>query len=148
MDQRNTYLYQIENDLKEKLTVVNGYDFTPVSIKRGIYNFQDFEGLMPAICFTFISESPFESDNYQMTYDDIDTKSIILMFYGYAQTDGYGKSDLIYQMTANIETFLKSSDMTYNEDVIINNIEIKEGGVTDPITSFLMETQIIYKYKE
>jgi len=146
MDQRNELLYQIETDIKEKLTKVNGYNFTPAVVKRGIHSWNDFQ-IKPAICFTFIDEKPYESGNYQKTYSNIDTKEIRLMFYGYNDSE-YGNSDMIFTMAADMETFLKSSDMTENEDMIVNGLEIKEAGSSDPINSFLMDVSLIYNYKD
>jgi len=146
MDKRNTILYQIKDTIIDKLTKLNGYNFTPKKVERGIFSWNDMENNMPAILFTFISETPYESPKYQLTYDDTDTKNMKLMFYGYAKTDGYGKSDLIFQMAQDVMDFLKSDDFTLSDDIIINNVEIKEGGINDPINSFLMEVNVIYDY--
>lgn len=147
MDARNTLLYQLQKDIKDNLTKVNGYGHTPNEVKRGIYSWNDMEKHMPAILFTFINEKPYESPKYQMTYDDVDTKAIKVMFYGYAKTDGYGKSDLIFQMAQDLSNFLTSDDYTLFEDVIINDLEVKEGGISDPVNSFIMDVDLIYNYK-
>lgn len=146
MDNRNKILYQLQDDIKKNLTKLNGYHFTPAQIERGIISWNDVKS-MPFIGFTFIREIKYVDEKYQRSYDDTDTRSISIMIYGYCKTDGYGKSDLIFEMCNDVELFLESEHNTKYNDTIINSIEIKEGGINDPTNSFLMDVSIIYDYK-
>lgn len=143
MTTRNTILNKIKDELKTNIKVTNGYSFTPVVVRRGVYSYSDLKNKVPALCFTFIQEAPYEDGKYPTTYDDIDTKAMSLMFYGFANTNDGMSSDKIFEMVEDVENFLTSSNFTYNEDLKIDNIEVKEGGPNDLILTFLMEVRII-----
>jgi len=143
MDNRNVILNQIKSDLKKHIKVSNGYSFTPIAVRRGVYAYNDLKTKMPSLCFTFIKEVPYEDSIFPTSYGDIDTKSMSLIFYGYARTNDGKDSDKIFAMTSDVETFLRSSDFTYNEDLKIDNIEIKEAGPSDLVLTFIIEVRII-----
>jgi len=143
MNNRNTILNTIKDDLKKYLTVANGFSFTPHAVKRGVYAYNDLQTRLPSLCFTFTQEVPYEDDTYPKTYDDVDIKAMSIMFYGYAKANDAIDSDKIYDMVADLETFLQSSDFTYTEDLKINSIEVKEAGPSDTVLSFIMDVLII-----
>lgn len=142
MNNRNTILNTIKEDIKVNLTVENGFTFTPMVVRRGVYAYNDLANILPSICFTFVRELPFEDDIYPKTYDDVDIKAMSILFYGYAKSNDAADSDKIYDMVNDLETFLQSSSFTYNETIDILSIEIKEAGPSDPILSFIIDTQI------
>ena len=143
MNNRNTILNTIKDDLKKYISVANGYTFTPLAVRRGVYAYNDLKAKMPSLCFTFIKETPYEDSIFPTSYNDINTKAMSLIFYGYARTNDGRDSDKIFAMTDDVETFLLSSDFTYNEDLKIDNIEIKEAGPSDLVLSFIIEARII-----
>lgn len=143
MADRNLVLNTIKEELKDNIKVTNGYSFTPIAVRRGVYAYNDLKGKMPALCFTFVKENPYEDDIYPVTYDDIDTKAISLIFYGYASSNDMIDNDKIFNMVADVENFITSSDFTYNDRLKIDNIEVKEAGPGDLVQSFIMEVRIV-----
>lgn len=140
MTTRLIVLDQVESDLKNNLHSANGYEHTPVEIKRGIYKWDDFI-MKPVICFTLTQDVPADEQQYGE-----DTRWITLFFYIYAQTDGVGDTTQIFEMIEDLENFLQSTDhFTYSKQTLIGAIEVKEGGSSDPINTALLQAQIIYE---
>jgi len=142
MNNRNTILNTIQDELKKYITVANGFSCTPHTVRRGVYAFNDLQKRLPSVCFTFTQEVPFEDETYPMTYDDTDIKAMSIMFYGYAKANDASDSDKIYDMVNDLEVFLQSTDFSYNEDLKINSIEIKEAGPSDKVLSFIIDVSI------
>ena len=138
MTERLDIITQIENDLKDKIKVSRGYKTEPAEIKRGFNKWTDFI-VKPGIGFSMAGDEP-----------DINSESGFIIrwfkvfFYGYAETDGAGNTDAIYNLLQDMEDFLMSSDFTYTGNVEILDIDIREGGASDQINFFLMETRIAY----
>jgi len=143
MATRNDILNQIKEDLKKYITVENDYSFTPQSVNRGVYSYNDFQGKYPSICFTFTEEVPYEDDVYVKTYDDTDIKAMTIVFYGYARSDDAFNSEKIYDMVEDVETFIQSDSFTYYEDITINNLEVKEAGPSDRSLAFFINTTLV-----
>jgi hypothetical protein len=128
---------QILEDLS-KIKVSRGYKHQPAQIVAGFYKWTDFI-VKPAIGFSMAGDVPDEfSEAGQMI------RWFKVFFYGYAQTDGAGNTNTIYEVLQDVEDFLSSTDFTYYNNTEIGDIDIREGGVSDPINFFLMETRIGY----
>ena len=138
MTTRLSIVNQIEEDLK-KIKISRGYKHEPVEIKRGLYRWVDFP-TKPALCFSLY-----------MDEDDVDSLSgdlarwLKLYFYGFIETDGLGDTTRVQEFEEDVENFLNSTDNTYKLNTLIGNVEIKEGGVNDPINSFIIEASIMYE---
>jgi hypothetical protein len=138
MTERLDIANQILTDLKDKIKVSRGYKTQPAKVVRGFYKWTDFI-LKPAIGFSMAGDIP-----------DTESESGVVIrwfrvfFYGYASTDGAGKTDAIYDLLQDVEDFLMSADFTYYGNTEIGDIDIREGGVSDEINFFLMETRIAY----
>lgn len=140
MTERLVICDQIESDLRNNLTSENGYEHTPVEIKRGIHKWDDFI-VKPVVCFTLITDVP-DEDNL----DGFDARWIGFMFYIYSQTDGAGNTDQIFEMLEDLENFLQNeTDFTYSKQTLISDIEVKEGGSSDPINTAILAARIIYE---
>jgi hypothetical protein len=119
---------QIEKDLKDSLQASRGYNFTPAEIKRGLHKFNDFS-LKPSIGFSLVSDVP----------DGIGSARIFTyVFYGYTDTSDWENSDDIYKLLEDIEDFMDSDDNTYKSCGYIQEINIVEGGTSQPVNSFEM----------
>ena len=140
MTTRLDVLDQILEDLKNNLTRANGYNHTPAEIKRGYYVWEDFL-LKPAIGFSMDTDIPADDQLYGE-----DTRFISVFFYIYSQTDGAGNTDQIYEMLEDLENFFQSSDhFTYQEQILIEDAQLLEGGVSQPINTAILQTQILYE---
>ena len=75
-----------------------------------------------------------------------DTRWMKVFFYIYAQTDGAGDTTQIFEMIEDLENFLQSTDhFTYANQTHIGDIEVLEGGTSNPINTAICETQILYE---
>ena len=138
MTERQDILDQILTDLQDKIKVSRGYKQQPVDIKRGMHKWNDFP-IKPVVCFTmFRDEADEESESGEIM------RWLSVYFYGYAETDGIGNTDQIQELAQDVENFLMSTDFSYTSKTLIADTEIKEGGVSDPVNSFLIETKIAY----
>jgi len=143
MATRNDILNIIKDDLKKYITVEGGYSFTPQTVNRGLYSYEDLHGKYPSLCFTFTTETPYEDPIYVKTYDDTDIKSMTILFYGFAKSDDTFDNTIIYNMAQDVETFLQSTSFTYYETITINNVEIKEAGPSDKSLAFIIQTSLV-----
>lgn len=128
---------QIKEDIEDNFTVAKGYTHQPVEVKRGMYKYGDFP-TKPVICFTMFRDTPDEDDNEWVRW-------INVYFYAYADTDGAGGTDTIYELYNDFSEFLESSNFTYYKQIILGEAEIKEGGISDPINAFTLEARIAYE---
>ena len=71
---RDAILESIKTQMIDTIKVSNGYNITPVVILRGVYSYNDVKDKVPALCFTFTTETPYEDDQYPKTYNDTDIK--------------------------------------------------------------------------
>ena len=140
MTDRLTVLEQIETDVRNNLTSGNDYNHTPAEVKRGIHAWADFI-VKPVVCFTMVADSPADEQAYGE-----DTRWMTLMFYIYSQTDGKGGTDQIFEMMEDLENFLQNTThFTYSNQTLIGDIEVKEGGSSDPINTAIITIQVLYE---
>lgn len=133
---RLTILNQLEEDLKE-IKSTRGYNFTPVEVARGLHKWNDFP-VKPVIGFThFRDEADEDADSGDIA------RWLYFYGYGYTETDGNGNTDDIHNLAQDFEDFLNSTDNTYTEETMIGDIEIKEGGVSDPVNAFIITFRIL-----
>jgi hypothetical protein len=139
MADRKDIIDQIENDLKDNLTVNNGYNIQPIEVRKGIHQWNDFPHL-PVICFTVTRDEPWEDNEHGESI-----RSFNMTIYMYADTDGNGNSDAINDMVYDIQNFLKnSSHFTYYNSCLVGAIEIREGGINQEKSGAWIEIQIVY----
>ena len=140
---RNTILKQIETDIKEELTVENGYSVQPVEIKRGVHTWEDYNRF-PSIGFTVTRDEPFDENEHGE-----DIRAMTVVFYMYAQTDGYGNTDTINNMVYDLQTFFKNTNhFTYSNNNLIGEIEIREGGLSQERNGAWIQVNLIYDANE
>ena len=134
---RNTILNKLKTDMEDYIKSSRGYETDPVEVIRGIQMFEDIS-MKPAICFWCFrdeSEGQFAGNDRRILY---------IYIYGYADTDGYGDVDDVYDLASDVEYFLHN-DFTYENDTFVGNITIYEGGAQDPASMFELEIKIKYK---
>jgi hypothetical protein len=140
MTERLDVLDQIQSDLRTNLHSGNDYNHTPAEIKRGIHKWDDFI-VKPVVCYTMTGDRPDTENEYGE-----DARWMSFMFYIYSQTDGNGGTDQIFEMLEDLETFFQSTThFTYSNQTLIGDIEIKEGGSSDPINTAIIQIQILYE---
>jgi hypothetical protein len=126
---------QIETDLKDKVQSSRGYNFTPSEIKRGLHRFNDFS-LKPAVGFSLINDIPEGSG---------EARKLTYVFYGYTDTSDWANSDDIYKLLADIEDFILSEeDNTFFKCAYIQEINVVEGGISQPLNSFEMYVEFTF----
>jgi len=136
---RMEILDQIEEDLKTKIIVTRGYNHTPVEVRRGLHKWTDFND-KPVVCFTVVRDEPDELSEAGSL-----ARWIYIEFYGLAETDGLGETDVIHEVAQDVQNFLFSTDFTYTDVTEVGETLLKEGGVSDPINAFSISTRIMYE---
>lgn len=139
MTQRRTILDQIKTDIEDKWQANRGYNYTPIAVKRGNHKWNDFD-VKPVICY-----SMFRDENDEDSEHGALVRWINLYIYGYADTDGNGNTDVIHDLAEDCENFLNSTDFTYTNNTLIGDTEIFEGGLSNPINSFLITIKVMYE---
>lgn len=140
MTDRLTVLEQIESDVRNNLHSGNDYNHTPAEVKRGIHKWDDFI-VKPVVCFTMTADAPADEQAYGE-----DARWMTLVFYIYSQTDGNGGTDQIFEMMEDLENFFQNTThFTYSNQTLIGDIEVKEGGTSDPINTALITIQVLYE---
>ena len=122
----------LESDMKENIQASRGYNFTPSEIKRGLHRFNDFS-LKPAIGFSLVNDVP----------DGIGTARILTyVIYGYTDTSDWANSDDIYKLLDDVESFIGSEDNTFHYCSYVQEINVVEGGVSQPLNSFELYVEL------
>lgn len=135
---RKTIIDKIENDIRNNLTVANGYTVKVKQVKKGVNTFNDFSEF-PVVCYTVTRDEPWEDNEHG---EDIRAMTIIIYMYS---KDSNGNTEEINNMVYDMENFLKNSlHFTYYASNLIGEIEIREGGLSNPMNGAWIEIQIIY----
>lgn len=136
---RNTILKQIETDIKEKLTVENGYEVQPVEVKRGVHTWESYKRV-PALGLSWTLDEPFDENEHGE-----EIREMTIVFYMYAKTDGYGNTDTINNMVYDLQNFLKNTNhFTHSANTLIGAIECREGGLQEEKNAAWIQIRLIY----
>jgi hypothetical protein len=128
---------QIEADLK-KIDTSHGYNVDVSEVKRGFNKWNDFQ-LKPAIGFILQRDIADEQSEGRDT-----VRWLEYFIYGYTDSSHIGNSDEIYKLLDDVETLLDSEDFFYKTCCEIGDVEVVEGGVSNPVNSFLLNIRIAY----
>ena len=137
MSNRFDIMDQIKNDITSHIKASLGYNYTPIEVRRGRYNWSDFNEY-PSLSFSLYREHPDDSME-----GGEDVHWVYIEFRGHHKNDGYN-TDYIYNLLDDLESFLQSDDFTYSQYIHIDDILIKEGSISDSVNSFSMLTKIAY----
>ena len=136
MSNRNTILNKLKTDMEDYIKSSRGYHMDPVEVTRGIQMFEDIE-MKPAICFWCYR------DESTGQFSGGDRRFLYVYIYGYCDTDGYGDVDDIHDLASDVEYFL-FNDFTYENDTLVGDFTIYEGGAQDTASFFELDIKIKY----
>lgn len=138
MSTRNDILNQLKEDLKNTITVANGYKMDVVDVRRGIFLPEDIPD-RPVIAFWCYGDNVIE---HLMNRRQL--RVLLVYVYFYERMDGAGGVDSIHELGDAVETFLFSDDWTYKSSTLVGDMTIYEGGVQDPESIGELELEIKY----
>jgi len=138
MADRNTIIKKLGDDIREKISSVNGYDSDLSEVKLGIVSF-DYFAQRPAIGYWMFMDT--KDDEY---LDDNRHRILNFIIYGYTDTDGLDGFDSIYNLANDIEKFLMSTDWTYTDCTLLGDIVVSVGGTDNQRCLFDLVIQVEY----
>ena len=146
MSTRNDILEAIKTEMEDTVRPGNesseGYEYKtdPVEVRRGIHDSKDFS-MYPVVCYALIRDEVFVDE-----FDNDKVRNLIVWVYGYIDTSTYSSQtadyDPIHDLIEDVEKFMLH-DFTYS--VHLNDVEIMEGGVAQPLSMFVYEMNILYE---
>jgi len=129
---------QLKTDIIENVKSTRGYNTDLSEVILGIVNFDEFT-MRPALGYWAFSD---EKDDEYM--DDERKRILNFIIYGYIDTDGLADYDPIYNFADDIERFLMSTDWTYTDCTLLDEIVITVGGVDNERCMFDLNIQVQY----
>ena len=131
-------LTALKNDLKEKFNLASGYNFDLADVKIGNFFFQDFK-IKPAIGIWGALETP---EEYKM--GGVIVTLLSIKIYAFLNTDGVSNNLDVYDMSQDIRAFVKSTNFTYKNDVIIGEVFNYPGGPQDKQSISITDIEVRY----
>lgn len=132
---RNEILDQLLQDMH--LITFGEYDSDIAEVKRGAH-LPDGVSNFPFVCFMCNSDLLEEQAMGRRQH-----RILEVAVYGYAKTteDEY---ESLYDLLSSVETFLASTDWTYHQTTLTQDIELWEGGAVESISAFKLNIEIHY----
>lgn len=138
MSTRMTIINQLKTDLEDSVKSSRGYYNDLVEVNLGIYNF-DYYSQYPAVAYWAYSDS--KDEEY---LDDNRHRLLSFLIYGYHETDGLSDYNPIYKLAEDVEKFLMSTDWTYSDCTLLEEVVITVGGVDNQRCMFDLRFQVQY----
>ena len=138
MSTRMDIINQFKTDVVDSVKSSRGYNTDPVEVILGIINFDDI-AMRPVLGYWAYSD---EKDDEFM--DDERRRVLNFIIYGYTDTDGLGDYEAIYNFADDIERFIMSTDWTYTDCTLLQEITITVGGSDNERCMFDLNIQVQY----
>ena len=140
MSKRNDILETLKTDLKNNITVANGYSDALAQVYRGIYDV-DETSVLPAVAFWC-----YEDGITKHMLNSKRQRYLLILMRLYASNKGSGAIVNIHNLVDDVETFLyNTSHWTYSDDTLLGpTTQIWEAGVQDPNSLAAFDFKILY----
>jgi hypothetical protein len=113
-------LTQLNNDIKDKLSIANGYNTDLVDVKHGEVLYPEVTQV-PIVCFV-VNEDTTDPDYM----DDTQRRVANLIIYGYIQSTEDHKP--LFDLVQDVINFLNDrDDWTYTDDTIFGSVTYRYG---------------------
>lgn len=124
--QRSTILTTLVTDLG-KIQAGGGYDTSVLEVRRGIFEAHECLNF-PSIMLTAIAAT-----RVAQTFGSLGAREHHIILRGYVQITTPGDYTELDNLVADILQWTRSVDNTYSSKTEVGNIEIYEGGPSDPV---------------
>ena len=135
---RDTILAAFKDEAEEYMTAGarTKYEIGVYEVLRGIHTFDDSPNKPCITIWGYKDEM--DEEHFSGHYN----RNLFIKVYGYTEGDGYTHDD-IHKLARDTEYFLEN-DFSYKDWVIMGDIIIYEGGISDPIGIFELDVMVKY----
>jgi len=136
---------EIENTIKPGNESTEGYAYKtkPVEVCRGVLDSKSFD-YYPVLCYVLIRD-----EVLQQEFLNDKVRNLVVWIYGYEDTDAYSSRTAdynpIHDLVEDVEKFFLHDFTNDARWVILQDLELLEGGVTQPVSMFIYEINIHYE---